>query len=92
MRAPSTQATAWLLVALAAASGCIDVICLTRLNAYFASVITGNLVHFGHAIATGDTRSLAGAVVAVGGYAWGWPLPRCRYATPRRVGTSVPRW
>ncbi|MBM7491476.1 uncharacterized membrane protein YoaK (UPF0700 family) [Micromonospora luteifusca] len=71
MRAPSTRATAWLLVALAAASGCIDVICLTRLNAYFASVITGNLVHFGHAIATADARSLAGAVVAVGGYAVG---------------------
>ncbi|MEU4476237.1 YoaK family protein [Micromonospora sp. NPDC023888] len=71
MHAPSTRATAWLLVALAAASGCIDVICLTRLNGYFASVVTGNLVHFGHALATADTRSLAGAVVAVGGYAVG---------------------
>ncbi|MEU7674659.1 YoaK family protein [Micromonospora taraxaci] len=71
MQAPSTRATAWLLVALAAASGCVDVICLTRLNGYFASVITGNLVHFGHALATSDTRSLAGAVVAVGGYAVG---------------------
>ncbi|MET0418435.1 MAG: YoaK family protein [Actinoplanes sp.] len=71
MHAPSTRATAWLLVALAAASGCIDVICLTRLNGYFASVITGNLVHFGHALATADARSLGGAVVAVGGYALG---------------------
>lgn len=71
MRAPSTRATAWLLVALAAVSGCIDVICLTRLNGYFASVITGNLVHLGQAIATADGRSLAGAVVAVGGYAAG---------------------
>ncbi|MFE9194413.1 YoaK family protein [Micromonospora sp. NPDC007208] len=71
VHAPSTRATAWLLVALAAASGCIDVICLTKLNAYFASVVTGNLVHFGHALATADTRSLAGAVVAVGGYAVG---------------------
>ncbi|WP_232234238.1 YoaK family protein [Micromonospora chokoriensis] len=71
MHAPSTRATAWLLVALAAASGCVDVICLTRLNGYFASVVTGNLVHFGHALATADTRSLAGAVVAVGGYAVG---------------------
>ncbi|MEU8332277.1 YoaK family protein [Micromonospora sp. NPDC048839] len=71
MRAPSTRAAAWLLVALAAASGCIDVICLTRLNGYFASVVTGNLVHFGHALATADVRSLAGAVVAVGGYAVG---------------------
>ncbi|MGI5524511.1 YoaK family protein [Micromonospora sp. CA-259024] len=71
MHAPSTRATDWLLVALAAASGCIDVICLTRLNGYFASVITGNLVHFGHALATADARSLAGAVVAVGGYAVG---------------------
>ncbi|MEU7919625.1 YoaK family protein [Micromonospora zamorensis] len=71
MRAPSTRATAWLLVTLAAASGSIDVICLTRLNGYFASVVTGNLVHFGHALATADTRSLMGAVVAVGGYAVG---------------------
>ncbi|MCG5471957.1 DUF1275 domain-containing protein [Micromonospora sp. LAH09] len=71
MHAPSTRATAWLLVALAAASGCIDVICLTRLNGYFASVVTGNLVHFGHALATADARSLMGAVVAVGGYAVG---------------------
>ncbi len=71
VHAPSTRATAWLLVALAAASGCLDVICLTRLNGYFASVITGNLVHFGQALATAETRALAGAVVAVGGYAVG---------------------
>ncbi|WCN81375.1 YoaK family protein [Micromonospora sp. LH3U1] len=71
MHAPSKRATAWLLVALAGASGCIDVICLTKLNGYFASVVTGNLVHFGHAFATTDGRSLAGAVVAVGGYAVG---------------------
>ncbi|SCE83246.1 YoaK family protein [Micromonospora chokoriensis] len=71
MQAPSVRATAWLLVALAAASGCVDVICLTRLDGYFASVITGNLVHFGHAFATADVRSLVGAVVAVGGYAVG---------------------
>ncbi|MET8311238.1 YoaK family protein [Micromonospora sp. NPDC005173] len=71
MHAPSRQTTAGLLVVLAAASGCLDVICLTRLNGYFASVITGNLVQFGHAIATANARSLAGAVAAVGGYALG---------------------
>ncbi|MEU4402700.1 YoaK family protein [Micromonospora orduensis] len=71
MREPSARATAWLLVALTAASGCVDVICLTRLDGYFASVITGNLVNFGHALATADGRSCTGAVVAVGGYAAG---------------------
>ncbi|MEH1168912.1 YoaK family protein [Micromonospora sp. CPCC 205539] len=71
MHGPSRRATAGLLVVLAAASGYLDVICLTRLDGFFASVITGNLVHFGHAIATADGRSLAGAAAAVGGYALG---------------------
>ncbi|KAB1916291.1 YoaK family protein [Micromonospora sp. AMSO31t] len=60
-----------LLVALAAASGCLDVFCLTRLGGYFASVITGNLVQFGHAIATAQAKVLAGGAIAVGGYALG---------------------
>ncbi|MFC5926859.1 YoaK family protein [Micromonospora vulcania] len=90
MRAPSRPATAGLLVVLAAASGYLDVICLTRLDGFFASVITGNLVHFGHAIATADGRSLGGAVAAVGGYAVGvagatLPLRRIRPGWNRRT-------
>lgn len=60
-----------LLVVLAAASGCLDVFCLTRLGGFFASVITGNLVQFGHAVATAETPLLAGGATAVGGYAVG---------------------
>ena len=60
-----------LLVVLAAASGCLDVVCVTRLGGFFASVITGNLVQFGHALASADARLLAGGATAVGGYAVG---------------------
>ncbi|PZG01740.1 YoaK family protein [Micromonospora deserti] len=60
-----------LLVVLSAASGCLDVFCLTRLGGFFASVITGNLVKFGDAIVTADTRPVAGGLAAVGGYAVG---------------------
>ncbi|MER7891618.1 YoaK family protein [Micromonospora sp. NPDC094482] len=60
-----------LLVVLAAASGCIDVFCVTRLGGFFASVITGNLVQLGHAVATTKTQLMAGGATAVGGYALG---------------------
>jgi uncharacterized membrane protein YoaK (UPF0700 family) len=65
------RAVVRLLVVLAAASGCLDVFCVTRLGGFFASVITGNMVVFGRAIATADARLLAGAAAAVGGYALG---------------------
>ena len=41
---------------LSAAAGCVDAVCLTRLDDLFASVITGNLVQLGRAIATVDRR------------------------------------
>lgn len=60
-----------LLVLLAVASGVLDVVCVTHLGGFFASVITGNLVQVGRALAAGDLRALAGGAVAVGGYAVG---------------------
>ncbi|MGY0003985.1 DUF1275 family protein [Micromonospora sp. I033] len=60
-----------LLVLLAVASGVLDVVCVTRLGGFFASVITGNLVQVGRALAAADLRALAGGAVAVGGYAAG---------------------
>jgi uncharacterized membrane protein YoaK (UPF0700 family) len=60
-----------LLVVLSAAAGCLDVLCVTRLGGVFASVITGNLVQLGRAMATVDGRLAAGGSAAVGGYALG---------------------
>ncbi|WP_433618331.1 DUF1275 family protein [Dactylosporangium sp. CA-139114] len=60
-----------LLAILAAAAGCLDAVCVTRLGSMFASVITGNLVQLGRGIATVDGRLAAGATTAVGGYALG---------------------
>ncbi|MFF3868290.1 YoaK family protein [Micromonospora sp. NPDC001898] len=81
-----------LLVVLTAASGCLDVFCLTRLGGFFASVITGNLVQSGQAIATADARVLGSGAAAVGGYALGVAgatlyLRRVRPGWGRRTGT-----
>jgi uncharacterized membrane protein YoaK (UPF0700 family) len=60
-----------LLVILAAAAGCLDAVCVTRLGGPFASVITGNLVQLGRGIATPDGRLAVGAAAAVAGYTLG---------------------
>ena len=60
-----------LLPALSAAAGSLDVLCVTRLGGAFASVVTGNLVQLGRAIATVDGQLAVGTAVAVGGYALG---------------------
>jgi uncharacterized membrane protein YoaK (UPF0700 family) len=60
-----------LLAVLTAAAGCLDVFCLTRLNGLFASVITGNLVQFGRAIASTDGWLAVGAATTVGSYGLG---------------------
>jgi uncharacterized membrane protein YoaK (UPF0700 family) len=60
-----------LLLVLAAAAGCLDAVCVTRLGGPFASVITGNLVQLGRGIATPDGPLAVGAATAVPGYALG---------------------
>jgi uncharacterized membrane protein YoaK (UPF0700 family) len=60
-----------LLAVLAAAAGCLDVLCVTRLGGLFASVITGNLVQLGRAVATVDGGLAAGALTANGSFALG---------------------
>nr|WP_205863471.1 YoaK family protein [Planosporangium thailandense] len=60
-----------LLLPLTAASGGLDAVCVTRLGGLFASVITGNMVQLGRAIATADARLALGATTAVGSYAIG---------------------
>jgi uncharacterized membrane protein YoaK (UPF0700 family) len=80
----------WLLAVLSVAAGCLDLVCLTRLGGIFASVITGNLVQLGRAIATADGWLLVGAMTAVGGYALGvaagaFALRRCAAGWRRRT-------
>jgi uncharacterized membrane protein YoaK (UPF0700 family) len=72
-----------MLAVLAAAAGCLDAVCVTRLGGVFASVITGNLIQLGRAVATVDGRLAADATAAVGSYALGVAagtvsLRRCR--------------
>ncbi len=59
------------LTVLAVASGAIDAFCVIELGGAFASVITGNLVNLGRAIATLDPRIGESVAVAVIGYAVG---------------------
>jgi uncharacterized membrane protein YoaK (UPF0700 family) len=67
----SGRVVVWLLVGLAAAAGCLDAVCVTRLGGVFASVVTGNLVQLGTAVAALDGGMAARASAAVGGYAVG---------------------
>ncbi|MEV4517593.1 DUF1275 family protein [Dactylosporangium sp. NPDC049525] len=67
----SERTVRWLLLALAAAAGCLDAVCVSRLGGVFASVVTGNLVQLGRAAATADGWAAAGAAVAVASYAAG---------------------
>lgn len=60
-----------LLVVLATAAGSLDVVCLTQLGSVFASVITGNLVSLGNAVATGDGTGVLRAGLTVSAYALG---------------------
>lgn len=60
-----------LLAVLSAAAGCLDVVAVTRLGGPFASVITGNLVLLGRAVATVDGRMVVDTSTAVGSYGVG---------------------
>jgi uncharacterized membrane protein YoaK (UPF0700 family) len=63
--------TGALLLALAAAAGALDVLCVSRLGGSFASVITGNLVQAGRGVSGPELALLANSAVAVAGYALG---------------------
>lgn len=60
-----------LLAVLAAAAGCLDAVCVSRLGGPFASVITGNLVQLGRGVAATNSRLAVSAAAAVAGYALG---------------------
>jgi uncharacterized membrane protein YoaK (UPF0700 family) len=81
-----------LLAVLAAAAGCLDVFCLTRLNGLFASVVTGNLVQFGRAIASTDGWPAVGAATTVGSYGLGVAAAPLRCAAALLFGADEPRF
>ncbi|MDM4720885.1 YoaK family protein [Micromonospora sp. WMMA1363] len=86
------QAVTRLLVVLAAATGCLDVFCVTQLGGFFASVVTGNLVRSGHALVALDARPLVTGATAVSGYAVGvagGTLPLRRAVPGWRLRTEV---
>jgi uncharacterized membrane protein YoaK (UPF0700 family) len=60
-----------LLVVLAAAAGCVDVMAVSRLGGPFASVITGNLIQLGRGLVTPNRHLAASASTAVASYAVG---------------------
>jgi uncharacterized membrane protein YoaK (UPF0700 family) len=60
-----------LLVVLAAAAGCVDVIAVSRLGGPFASVITGNLIQLGRGLATSNRQLVTSTSTSVASYALG---------------------
>ncbi len=81
-----------LLTALAVASGAIDAFCVIELGGAFASVITGNLVNLGRAIATLDPQVGESVAAAVIGYGIGvglGTLPLRRRAGAWTMATSL---
>jgi uncharacterized membrane protein YoaK (UPF0700 family) len=75
--------------ALAFGTGAIDVTTLTKHGGVFASVITGNLMLTGLAVAHGDVRLIAHTVLAVGGFIVG-VATGTRITGPR--DPEGPRW
>jgi len=75
-----------LLVVLAAATGSLDVVCVTRLGGPFASVVTGNLVQLGRGVAAPDGPLVVGVAAAVAGYALGVA------AGTAGLGRSATKW
>ena len=67
----SRQVVTRLLVVLAAAAGCVDVMAVARLGGPFASVITGNLIQLGRGLAIPNWHLAATASTAVASYAVG---------------------
>ena len=67
----SRQVVIRLLVVLAAAAGCVDVMAVSRLGGPFASVVTGNLIQLGRSLAIPNRHLAASASTAVASYALG---------------------
>jgi uncharacterized membrane protein YoaK (UPF0700 family) len=68
---PPQQSLTLIAIALTFASGAADVASFTRLGNVFASVMTGNIVLFGLAVARGSLTLAGHTAVAVAGYITG---------------------
>ncbi|HEX6520097.1 MAG TPA: YoaK family protein [Streptosporangiaceae bacterium] len=71
MNRPRQQATTLIAIALTFGSGAMDVASFTRLGNVFASVMTGNIVLCGLAIAHGSASLIAHTATAFAGYVAG---------------------
>jgi uncharacterized membrane protein YoaK (UPF0700 family) len=67
----SRQVVIRLLLVLAAAAGCVDVVAVSRLGGPFASVVTGNLIQLGRGLAIPNRQLAVSALTAVASYAVG---------------------
>jgi len=65
---PKPQIMTLIAIALTFASGAMDVTSFTRLGSVFTSVMTGNIVLFGLAVARGSLTLASHTVVSVAGY------------------------
>ena len=65
---PSEQIKTLIAIALTFVSGAMDVASFTRLGGVFSSVMTGNIVLLGLAVARGSLTLASHSVVAIGGY------------------------
>jgi|SRR5208282_2799934 len=68
---PSEQIKTLIAIALTFASGAMDVTSFTRLGNVFASVMTGNIVLLGLAVARGSLTLASHTAVSIGGYVAG---------------------
>ena len=60
-----------LLVVLAAAAGCVDIMAVSRLGGPFASVVTGNVVQLGRSLAIPNRQLAVSTSTSVASYAAG---------------------
>ena len=60
-----------LLVVLAAAAGCVDIMAMSRLGGPFASVVTGNVIQLGRSLAIPNRHLAVSASCSVASYAAG---------------------
>jgi uncharacterized membrane protein YoaK (UPF0700 family) len=65
---PREQSLTLIAIALTFISGAMDVVSFTRLGSVFTSVMTGNIVLFGLAVARGSLTLASHTVVSVAGY------------------------
>jgi uncharacterized membrane protein YoaK (UPF0700 family) len=75
-----------LLVVLAAAAGCVDIMAMSRLGGPFASVVTGNVVQLGRSLALSNWHLAVSLSTSVASYAAGVAIGTVAFRA------SLPGW